>query len=196
MPVELLLRKHLVNWHLYLGLLIAPYVVVYALSAVAFNHGMKGTPDEPSTAVRTVTIPAADDDFALARALSEQLGVPGWLNRGRIQRPSPEELKFQIGRPGSRVEITVDEAAGEARVVTVRSGVVSVLQGLHGLHDLGGTLWGETWAIYTEVSAWVLALALGSGILLWLPRPSSRVLGASFLAVGAGASLLLVAWIW
>jgi hypothetical protein len=194
--VELLLRKHLVNWHLYLGLLIAPYVVVYALSAVAINHGMKGAPSTPTSEVRTVTLPAAEDDFALARALSEQLGVRGWINRGRIERPSPEELTFPIGRPGSRVQITVDEASGEARVVTVRSGAVSVLKGLHGLHDLGGTLWGETWAVYTEVSVWVLALAIFSGILLWLPRPSARVVGGSFLTAGAAVTVLLVAWIW
>lgn len=194
--MELLLRKHLVNWHLYLGLLIAPYVVVYALSAVAFNHGIKGAPSTPTSEVRTVTLPAAEDDFALARGLSDQLGVPGWLNRGKIQRPSPEELVFAIGRPGSRVTVTVDEAAGEARVETERSGIVSVLRGLHGLHDLGGTFWGETWAVYTEVSVWVLGLAIFSGILLWLPRPSARAFGASFLIAGAAATVLLVAWIW
>jgi len=194
--VEFPLRKQLVNWHLYLGLLISPYVVVYALSSVAINHGMKDAPGEPTSEVRAVELPAAEDDVALARALSEQLGVAGRLNKGKVRRPTPEELVFELGRPGSRVTVTVDEAAGEARLVTRRAGIVSVLKGLHGLHDLGGTLWGWTWGVYTEVSVWVLGLALSSGILIWLPRPSARKLGASFLVVGTAAGLLLVAWIW
>jgi hypothetical protein len=185
-----------VNWHLYLGLLISPYVVVYALSAVAFNHTIKDAPRAPTSDVRTVELPAAEDDLARARVLSEQLGVTGWLNEGKVRRPTPGELVFELGRPGSRVTVTVDEAAGEARLVTQRAGIVSVLKGLHGLRELGGTLWGWTWGVYTEVSAWVLGLALSSGILIWLPRPSARKLGASFLVVGTAAGLLLVAWIW
>lgn len=184
------------NWHLYLGLLITPYVVIYALSAVALNHSIKGRRSEPVSAVVAVTIPEAEDDIARARAISEQVGMPGWLNKAKVRRPTAEELVFEIGRPGSRVTIQVDEAAGQAEVTTRRFGIVGVLTGLHGLRDLGGTFWGRTWAVFTEVSAWVLALALFSGTALWLPRPSARVLGASFLAAGTVGGLLLVAWIW
>lgn len=188
-------KRRLLDLHLYVGLLCAPYVVIYGLSAIAFNHEITGGGRESDRQVPLhVTLPAKDP--AAAEAVRQALGLVGWIPTPRIQRRGPERIVMLVGRPGSELRVDADAGAGVARIHERRFGVVGVLRGLHGLKELAGTRWGRSWGIYTELSAWGILFSVLSGTWLCLPRRGARLLAGGLLALGSVAAVALAAAVW
>ena len=183
----------LLTLHLYLGLLFAAYLVVYGLTALAFNHKI-GAPQTRTTWETRVETPVARADLRMAVDLRRSLGLFGAMPAGKVKRNESGELSFTVRRPGRHYKIRYRD--GLARVQETDTGVLGVVQALHGLGMVPGSLWGATWGLYTEVSFWAVCLSVLTGATLWWRRRTDRRLGAVSLALGAGGGLALMLALW
>jgi hypothetical protein len=193
-------HKLLLDLHLYLGLLCAPYLILYGISALAFNHEWRSERSETSWEAQIeplpITAPATTPEATVANAelARERLGLIGNVPAWRVKLEGGA-LAFYVGRPGARYEVSV-AANGRARVDKSRGGVLSVLRGLHGSHGFGGSSWARTWRFYTDLSLLGFGVSVSTGLLIWARRRGARVVGSATLALGAAAFSLALAALW
>ena len=85
--------------HLYLGLFVSPFVLVFAVSTLLFNHTGMPSSAEPETHIKTVPveIPEGLERIPQAQAIMRQVGVSGEIRnifrrKDRLpQRPRRQE---------------------------------------------------------------------------------------------------------
>ncbi|MGY8827787.1 MAG: hypothetical protein ACKVJG_28430 [Candidatus Latescibacterota bacterium] len=111
-----MMKKILLDLHIYTSLLCVSYLVIYGLSTVSFNHHF-----QPATTSsqwqRAVEIPTdIADDKLLAEAVRDRVGLSGWLVYWRMHRASETELRFEIQRPTRTYIIDLGQAAGRVEV--------------------------------------------------------------------------------
>jgi len=179
--------------HLYTGLFLVPWMMVYGASAFCLNHGpwinehFGITPPEWEVA-REVDF-APDDAFPKtpeeqARAILVHLDQDG---PHRIQgKPNPNQMIiFRISGSGHR---RITWRRQEAKIIVERQQPFSAYRLMHFLHFRGG--YGQpyfasiAWAVVVDgvtLSIWLWVL---SGIYIWARRPRKRVLGGITLIAG------------
>jgi hypothetical protein len=111
------LPKSFYTWtrdlHLYFGLLVSPFVVVFAISVFFLNHARLPAPDSATTTAvtRSVQVPVGIEQaegkerVQLAGQILSQVGVAGEINFIR-SLPKEHRLIVPVVKPG--VEITID----------------------------------------------------------------------------------------
>ncbi len=188
------LRQPISQGHLLAGLFISPWLLIYALTAVAFNHALGPAAGPQSEAVvSALRLDPALDNLPLARQVLDQLGIAGEIVFvGR----EPNSLYIPVGRPGERVTVNVDLAAATARVEREQTGLWEALLYLHrspGPHvaAIRGNWWPtRLWGLLADSSV-LLTLFLGaSGVWLWLALGAPRRTG--LVMFGSGTMLLAI----
>ena len=191
------LRVLILNLHLYGGLLGAPYLVIYGLSSLTYNHPNAAVfQSELRVSVQTVSIEplAIEQPERAAAAGRDALGLIGFIPAWKTTRDEAGELSFHVNRPGRSYQVRLVESTGEATLKRTDSGVWSVLRGLHGMTHFPGSPWMTTWGAYTYFSIAMIVFAVGSGAALWWTRTRARAAALAVLALGLGAGLGLVTW--
>ncbi len=188
--------------HLYLGVFLTPWMLVYGTSAFLLNHPdfvretLQVGPPEWKVVRRVNFVPG--DDFPRspaeqAKAILKLLGLEG---PHRIQgRPTPDRLVvFRISGAG-HYRVTWNRP--EKQLVVERQQPFSSVRLIHFLHFVHGygqpywthRLWGATVdAVAVAIWFWVL-----SGIYIWARRPKKRLLGGVLLVAGLLAFATLTA---
>jgi hypothetical protein len=205
-------KKLLLNLHLYLGLLSFPYLIIFGISSLNFNHPFEFTRAEsaPTTWQEPINVPnlprlakeMSGDEKTATKAkanhqVREALGLFG------NQRPWNEskwkdETTYHASliRPGRRYEVDVDLKTNTATVNEFRPSIFSVIKGLHGFHGtMPGSAFISTWTFYTELATLTVLFAGISGIILWTRRPRERKVGLIMLASTALFSIALMIYI-
>ena len=186
--------------HLYAGLFISPFVLVYAISAIVLNHAyMPWGGAAQATAVRETTVTLANDTSALAIAKSvrAQIGVPGEIGYVNRDRRSGR-LDFPIETPGVTTKVSVDPVAGVARATTTQTGVWAAMVYLHkmpGPHNQnirGNWPVTKAWAWLADANVYLLLFISVSGLYLWAVVRSERRAGLLFLGAGVLSFTLLL----
>lgn len=178
--------------HLYTGLFLVPWMMVYAVSAFMLNHStwFVGPPGvgpkwEP---VREVEFPI-DDKFPQepdqqARAILKHLDLAGAYRITGNTAGSP----MVIYRSCASGLYQVVWNRQPSRLVVQRYGPPSFYMLVNNLHyqhgyDLDGVAY-RTWAIIVDVVTISTVVWIISGIYLWVRRPRKRRLGGVCLAAG------------
>ncbi len=184
--------------HLYAGLFLSPFVIVFAVSVFWLNHNWYpgGRSESQHRTVPGVDIPAGLEKLQgrervdAIRPLLDRLGVHGEI--GFVNwRARDGRLIVPVGLPGRQSVVDLDLRRETASIETTDTGAWDATAYLHkspGPHNaaLRGNWW-LTWvwgwfadgAVYT-----VLFLSL-SGIYLWTALRAERKTG--LLMLGAGA---------
>ncbi|OHB66025.1 MAG: hypothetical protein A2Y77_00310 [Planctomycetes bacterium RBG_13_62_9] len=184
--------------HLYTGLFLAPWFLVYATSGFCLNHNkwlierlkispakwelvreVPFTPDE--------TFPRTAPERAIA--ILERVGLPGAHNI--VGNPNAPQMV--IMRPSGTGAYRVTWRRAGSLLVVERMQPFSVFRLLHFLHFRFGYTQPYfahvAWAAIVDVvtiSMWVWVL---SGFYIWLRRPRTRLIGSLF---ALGGSLLFI----
>jgi hypothetical protein len=187
------MRRWLLDLHLYLGLLCLPYVVVFGVSSILLNHGVRS--EAQTRWQRTIAVPPEGKGFARAEAARDALELWGGVLAHTVREGDDGALRFKLIRPGRAYQIVV-AADGEASVVETNTGVLGVVSALHAYHDARSSFWGFTWALYTELAVAALLFAIASGTWLVWPRASGRALELAAGLAGALATAALAVAIW
>ena len=180
--------------HLYVGLFLSPFVLVYAASAVFLNHaympwGGRDAPRTPAQSVR-VHVRDSDDGLEVARQVREQLGMRGEI--GFVSRDKKRaRLNFPIETPGTVTRVRLDLTTGTATVERQDTGVWDAAVYLHktpGPHNVklrGNWVFMRLWAWVADATVYLLLFLSATGIYLWTVLRAQRRTG--LLCLGAGA---------
>lgn len=195
------LHRRTRDLHLYLGLFLSPFVLVYAASAIVLNHAWLpwGGRDGGVTERRTVrvTVPAGGDGLAVAKDIQRQVdvrGEVGWVSR----KPELQRLSFPIETPGRVTEVRVDLASRLATVEQRRTGVWDAAVELHklpGPHNVklrGNWVFMRLWGWLADATVYLLLFLTVSGVYLWTVLRAERRIGLVLLGAGAASFVALL----
>lgn len=185
--------------HLYTGLFISPFVLVFAVSTILLNHTFKPWEAQSPAQVRTVRFPAGLPEglepLDRAKWIARQAGVVGEIEG---IRESGGVIEVPVARPGERFSIRADLAVGTGQVEARRAGLWDRLIYLHrtpGPHLAGfrGN-WAFTriWRALVDGTVALLLFSSASGIYLWLLVRAQRRTGLALLGAGGLTFALLV----
>lgn len=185
--------------HVYAGLFLSPFAVIYALSVLFLVHvWLPGKQSAPAQ-TRVVTDLGLPDDLEQrsGRALIDvlqpifhQAGIQG--EAGWVQH-LPKERRFVIplSVPGKTVTVTLDVAKKEATVESRETGFADATIALHkfpGPHlvQLRKNWWPmQIWAWLADGTVLLMSFTLTTGLLWWWLLRTDRRPGLWLLGAGA-----------
>jgi hypothetical protein len=184
--------------HLYLGLFISPFALVFSISVFFFVHSWtsKLTPET----ARTRRVPSLDLPTDLAKLsgrplidalkpILERMNVPGEI--GFVQnRVQEETLIIPVSIPGRATSVSLDLARHEATIVTHETGLADALMTLHkspaGHAPEIRMNWFvmKAWRCFADATAYLTLFISVSGIYLWYVLRAERRIGFILLLAG------------
>lgn len=190
--LNLLLRRT----HLYLGMLLLPWTLMYAISTALFNHGAAGHGQQAAGATWTllwekdhaIDLPAGNDGLReTARRVLDEHGLQGPFG---VQR---QGQRLTINRPGfmAPLRLTYDAERKKLRAEKRSSSWTEVLHRLHTRVGYGqeGFLT-KLWAVLVDAFSLATLAWVGTGLFLWWKLPVTRTWG--WVALGGGVATLLI----
>ncbi len=192
-----MLYRWLRDLHLYLGLFISPFILIFAASVFYLNHGKLIVGTEPrAETYRNLQIPDGFDRLkgteavARARTILPQVGVAGEI--GFLRYVSKDRhLVFPVSKAGSEATVDVDLDARSATVKRRSMGLWESIAYLHkmpGPHNIairGNWIGIQTWRVFADVTIYLLLFISSSGVYLWWAVKAERRTGSAILAAGA-----------
>ncbi len=195
------MKKGFYRWvrdlHLYFGLFVSPFVLVFAASVFFLNHGKIGTPTPsvPET-FRDLRIPEGIEQLQgleavdRAREFLPQLRLTGEIGFLRALRKEGH-LVFPVAKPGFEATVDVDLASKAAVVSTRRTGWWETLAYLHkspGPHNVnirGNWFWMRAWGWLADTTIYLTLFISITGVYLWYAIKAERYVGLRLLGAGA-----------
>ena len=184
--------------HLYIGLFISPFVLVFSISVFFFVHSWMPRLAPETTGTRVVSALTLAPDLpklsgrplieALKPAL-ERMNVPGEI--GFVRHLVREEtLIIPVSIPGRVTTVTINLASREATIVNRETGLADALMTLHkspGQHGPDIRMnWFvmKAWSWFADATVYLTLFISVSGIYLWSVLRSERKIGFILLAAG------------
>ena len=181
--------------HLYLGLALLPWFLMYGLSSIPFAHtpfferrdAAKGLPMWTLRATHTVDLPVPEEPLelrALGGALLRQAGVSA--SSFGVYRQSPTQLNVYAYsfRHSTQLKYFIDQQR-----MTVEDRRFRWDQFLTGMHGRGGFeqegLLDRSWSVIVDLVCLAIALWIASGLYMWWGLQGSRTWGLITIAAGA-----------
>jgi hypothetical protein len=187
--------------HLYLGLFISPFVLVFACSVFFLVHawlprmtGAQGrSPRRTATGLR---LPPNLDRLEnrqrvdAVRLVLDQLGVTGEIYSIR-HLPREHKLVIAVSLPGRETTVDLDYAQRVAMITPRDTGLAEAFVYLHkspGPHLAlirGNWAMTQVWRFLADAAVYVLLFLSLSGIYLWTVLRAERTVGLVLIGVGA-----------
>lgn len=182
--------------HLYVGLFISPFVLLFAASVFYLNHA-KLVLDEPSRAevYQNLDIPDGFDRLQNREAIDrarqilpqvEATGEIGFLRYDATER----HLIFPVSRAGVETRVDVDLNACSATVTRRTTSLWESLAYLHkmpGPHNVairGNWVGTQLWRWFADATIYLVFFISISGIYLWWAVKADRRIGLTLLTTG------------
>ena len=191
--------KALYRWtrdlHLYLGLLVSPFVIAFAVSVFFLNHAKVDTGTTSVTTIRDVRIPSALEGARgreaadRAREIVDQVGVAGEIGFVRYARRE-QRFVIPVSTPGLETIIDVDVASRTAVVSRRKMGILESVAYIHkspGPHNAdlrGNWVWTRVWRWLADGTVYLVRFISATGVYLWFAIKAER--RAGFALLGAG----------
>lgn len=171
--------------HLYTGLFLMPWVIMFGVSTIPINHQAPAPEEWTRLSEHTfeAPVPGPEENLRpLGREMMNTAGIEGgyWVYRLNARQ-------VQAGHPDFLTPVRLSYFPQERRLVVERRpfSLRTFLSGMHtrGGYDMGG-FWDSVWAVCIDLVSVGLILWIASGIYMWWGLPSTRQWG--WLALGAG----------
>jgi hypothetical protein len=185
--------------HLYLGLFISPFVLVFAISVFFVVHSWRPGIASATSTTRVVSLSPLQGDLLrlsgrpLIEALKptlEKAGVPGEV--GFVQHLVKEEkLIIPVMIPGRETTVSIRLASGEATIVTRETGLADALvtlhksPGQHGPNIRMNWFYMKAWRWMADATVYLILFVSVSGLYLWYALRAERSVGLILLFAGA-----------
>lgn len=191
-----MLYRWLRDFHLYFGLFVSPFVLLFSASVFYLNHGKLNPGDPPAETYRDLTIPDGFDRLKgreaveRAKAILPQVNTSGEIGFLRYVAKD-RHLIFPVSRAGTEATVDVDLDARTATVKRRSMGLwesVSYLHKMPGPHNIAirGNWVGTTaWRVLADATIYLLLFISLSGVYLWWAIKAERRIGLALLGAGA-----------
>jgi hypothetical protein len=184
--------------HLYFGLFLCPFVLVFAISTVVLNHPSlePATSDASGRAsVSGIEIPdglerlTGMERVASLQPILRKAGVSGeveWIT----YNPKESRMIIPVVKPGAKATVDLNLKTRTATVRRTESGFLGALVYLHkspGPHlqnIRGNWIFTRLWRIFADGTAYLLLFLTVSGIYLWAVLRAERRTGLILIATG------------
>jgi uncharacterized iron-regulated membrane protein len=159
------------QWHLWLGLWTAAFVIVVSVTGIILNHktmfGLMNEPDHKPSAALSTALPLE----RLVALSIQAFNHPEYQDEKGINRmdfrPKQGYVKVRFRDP-QNTEVILDVTTGEVLSLAPRNDVF--MEQLH-----SGELLGANWVLLSDITAIALIFLTLSGIYIWLyPKLSRR----------------------
>jgi hypothetical protein len=182
--------------HLYLGMLLLPWVAMYALSTVVFNHRehfLKFRPTDPQY------LPLWEKDYAIdvpsgtdaLRETARRIIVDSGLSGGFGVQRQGQRLAINIPNFFQPTRLTYEIEGKKLRAEKRKTSWVEVLTRLHERTGYGrGGFLNNLWAMIVDVFCVTTLVWIATGLYLWWNLPGVRRWG--FITIGGGVATLLI----
>jgi hypothetical protein len=192
--------------HLYLGLFIAPFILVFSLSVFFLVHAWSpgaGGPPGPKRLVSGLALPTNLENLggrarvdALQTVLAD-IGVTGEI--GFVRHNVKERiLLFTVLVPGREANVMIDLSARTAAISQRDTGIGDALIALHkapGPHLVDirmNWLPMRVWRWLADGTVYLLFFISLSGVYLWAVLRAERLIGLALIGAGAASFLGII----
>ena len=176
--------------HLYLGLFVSPFVLIFAISVLVINHRDPASGRQPPVLEEVKTIESIPDHFDTldsVRVVMKQAGISGWVTFFR-HIEDKNQYRFIVLRPTVRRDVTVDLENKTVEIMKRPNDFKSTLAWLHvmpGPHTQHKNwsflfLW---WTLADAVVYGVIFLSV-TGVYLWFFIKAERKIGFFLITLG------------
>ena len=185
--------------HLYVGLFVSPFVLLFAVSVIFLNHAKVTTDRWTLISIHhNLQIPAGiesargRDAVVRAQTIQRQLRVAGEIGFTRF-REQTGQFVFPVSRPGLEALVTVDLGARSATVsqrptrLWEASAYLHKMPGPHNVAIRGNWFWTRAWHGIADTTVGLLLFISVSGIYLWYAIKAERTVGLALLGAGAAS---------
>ena len=182
--------------HLYAGLFISPFILVFALSVFCLAHGwLPAAGQAPPRSVSGLKIPAeiarikGKEQLAELRPLLDQMNVHGEINFVRYIG-AENRLVVPVAVPGRDTEVNLHLATGTAEITERANSFWNSVVYLHkmpGPHNValrGNWIFIRIWRWFADGTAYATLFITASGIYLWTAIKAERRTGIALLTAG------------
>jgi hypothetical protein len=186
--------------HLYVGLFLSPFVLVFSGSVFYLVHGLAYRPPPaqaaPSRTVNDLIVPSGLASMqgrtrvdALRRVL-DQADVSGEIDFVR-HVPAEHRLVVPVRLPNRDTVVSLDYEQRTASISSREHSLVDALVYLHkmpGPHNVdvrGNTPLMRWWRVLADASAYLTLFITVSGIYLWVALKAERRIGLMLILAGA-----------
>jgi hypothetical protein len=184
--------------HLYIGLFLSPFVLLFAVSVFLLVHAWLPDRESPANTrtVSDVAIPANFEQLKsrelvdAAQLILRQLGVHGEINFVR-QMPKDRRFVLPVILPGRETTVDLNVATRTAMISSRTTGIWDATVLLHkmpGPHNValrGNSTYMSVWRWLADATVYLLLFLTLSGVYLWAVLKSERRVGLALLAAGA-----------
>ena len=178
--------------HLYFGLSISPFILIFSISVLALNHSGYFDKLQPKktlepTHTRLNNFQVQSSDLLTAKAIIQQLGINGeidWISK------TDSTYSFPVHKPGLSKWILLNTKTGMASITRQQEGSFKGMSYLHmmpGQHNAmlrGNSFFMKAWRIATDVFVYFVLFVSVTGVFLWYLLKPERKLGMYSLGFG------------
>ena len=190
--------------HLYSGLFISPFLLLFAISVFFLNHAKVAPGGWVSVdTVNDLQVPdgidgaQGKDAIARARAILPQVELDGEIGFTRFVR-STRHFVFPVSKPGLEAHVDVDMDARRA-VVSRRPtsmweafGYLHKMPGPHNVAIRGNWLPTRIWRGFADATVYLIFFITLTGLYLWWVLKAERRVGLTMLSAGVATFLGLI----
>lgn len=190
------LRKVIYTVHLYGGLLAVPYLIIFGISSLDFNHHFLGKArSAPVTWSGSFTPKPELSDKDSAAWIRDSLNLVGWIPNPHFRRIDAANIQFKVLHPGKNYIIRAQLQEGRAEVEEERQSMGYVLVATHGNRGVPGSGLMDIWAYYGQFCGLLVTFSALSGVYLWLEAGRDRFSGTLIVLIALALSLAFLGWI-
>lgn len=194
------MRKYLIRFHLYAGLLCFPYFIIFGVSSLNINHHFKFMEPSADSSIRwqgRINIPNFKNNQQFADDIRDSLQLMGWTPPWE-QETDSVSFRFEIVHAATKYNVTVPVNKKTVLVEEKRKGFWPVFNSLHFLGEKipGAPAMINLWRFYQNITVFVMLFSILSGIYIFLRRKSERKTGLIILFTSLALSLLIMISVW
>jgi len=178
--------------HLYFGLFISPFILIFSISVLAFNHmGFlnKINPVKSLPEIRTKLdyIPNDTTDLMTAKAIINKLGIRGEID---FIIKNEDQISFPVIKPGLITRVNLNTHTDSVLITRQLGGFIRAMNYLHimpGQHNAkirGNSLFMKIWRLIADAVVYLLLFLILSGVFLWAYLKPERSIGIYAISFG------------
>jgi hypothetical protein len=178
--------------HIYFGLFISPFILIFSISVLVFNHiGFlnKINPVKSLPVIRTKldNIPYDTTDLLTAKAIIRKLDLKGEID---FIIKNDDQISFPVNKPGLKTRVEVNTHTDSVVITRQIEGSMRAMNYLHimpGQHNAkirGNSLFLKIWRLMADAVVYFLLFLILSGIILWYSLEIERNKGFYAIILG------------
>jgi len=181
--------------HLYTGLGLLSFVVMYFLTGYVLVHDGVFPRSDPTKATwgERLDYQGPDDVNAWAKYLQRKFTLRG--KQGRIREMKDGKVSYAYFRPGYSFDVVVSADRERAEITQTESGFRNLMVGYHRIHGYGDNWLYCLWSFMYDLASGACILFAMSGIVIWYPTRRRDRLGWLFLGIGFGLTAAMILYL-